>query len=136
MIYLNDKIVAYLTVNNIPFTSKNYTTAQPDGQPDQIIYWDKSILGNEPTETQLEEAYSIWEGQQISVKNKTTASQLLSETDWTSNSTISDPQYSNPYLGNQDEFLAYRSQIRQIAVNPPTTLVTFPEQPKKVWVNV
>lgn len=74
--------------------------------------------------------------EEIQQQNKTTASQLLADTDWTATVDINNPQYSNPYLGNQDAFLAYRSQVRQIAVNPPTTPAVFPELPQEVWVNV
>lgn len=69
-------------------------------------------------------------------ENKTNASALLSQTDWTATVDISNPQYSNPYLGNQDAFLAYRSQVRQIAVNPPITPAEFPAIPQEVWISV
>ena len=68
-----------------------------------------------------------------SAQNKAQAESLLQETDWTATIDIADPAYSNPYLMNQDEFLAYRSQVRAIAVNPPTTLVMFPEKPQEIW---
>lgn len=70
-----------------------------------------------------------------SEENKQQAIALLQETDWTATVDISDPQYSDPYLVNQDEFLAYRSNVRKIAVNPPTTPAVFPEQPKDIWSN-
>lgn len=136
MASLNDKIIAYLTVNNIPFTSDDYMTGQPEGEADQILYWNTEALGPEPTEAQLDEAYPIWEGEQIAAENKTQAEQLLQATDWTATVDINNPQYSNPYLGNQDAFLQYRSQVRAIAVNPPTTPATFPEVPQEVWVTV
>ena len=68
--------------------------------------------------------------------NKQQAEQLLQQTDWTATVDIADPQYSNPYLGNQAEFLAYRSAVRQIAVNPPVTVETWPVKPEEVWVAV
>lgn len=68
--------------------------------------------------------------------NKEQAQQLLQQTDWTATVDISNPQYSNPYLGNQDAFLAYRSQVRQIAVNPPETPAVFPVKPDEIWVTV
>lgn len=72
--------------------------------------------------------------QDIQAENKQEASQLLTATDWTATVDISNPQYSNPYLMNQDAFLSYRSQVRQIAVNPPTTPVTdWPVKPTEVW---
>lgn len=72
--------------------------------------------------------------EEIQAQNKSEASQLLSATDWTATVDISNPQYSNPYLMNQDDFLAYRSAVRAIAVNPPTTPVTvWPTLPTEQW---
>lgn len=71
--------------------------------------------------------------QEIQAQNKTQATTLLSQTDWTATVDISNPQYSNPYLTNQDAFLTYRSAVRNIAVNPPTTPAIFPEQPVATW---
>jgi hypothetical protein len=65
--------------------------------------------------------------------NKTNATTLLQQTDWTATLDITNPQYSNPYLTNQPEFLSYRSTVRQIAVNPPSTEATFPPQPVATW---
>jgi len=56
---------------------------------------------------------------------KTTAQQLLQDTDWTSIGDVGDPTKSNPYLVNQSEFIAYRSTVRNYAVNP----VEFPDWP-------
>lgn len=67
--------------------------------------------------------------------NKNQAVTLLQETDWAATVDITNPEYSNPYLTNQNEFLAYRSAVRQIAVNPPTTEAVFPIQPKAIWSN-
>lgn len=136
MISLNDKIVAYLSVNNIPFSASDYLCTQTGDEPEIIAYWNEDALGAEPSQEQLDEAYPIYEGQQIAAQNKSQAMSLLSATDWTATVDISNPQYSNPYLGNQDAFLAYRSQVRQIAVNPPTTPVEFPATPQEVWVSV
>lgn len=73
---------------------------------------------------------------QIRMENKRQAMSLLQSTDWTATMDIADPNYSNPYLTNQIEFLTYRSQIRDIAVNPPDTLVTeWPETPIEIWSN-
>jgi hypothetical protein len=72
----------------------------------------------------------------IQAQNKQQATALLQATDWTCTVDINNPQYSNPYLANQDEFLTYRSQVRQVAVNPPIDPVTFPPQPDEVWASV
>lgn len=73
--------------------------------------------------------------EQIKQQNKINAVDLLQQTDWTCTVDITNPEYSNPYLMNQDEFLNYRSQIRAIAVNPPTTPAVFPDQPQPIWSN-
>lgn len=74
--------------------------------------------------------------EEIMEQNKSTAASLLARTDWTCTVDINNPQYSNPYLGNQEAFLEYRSQVRAIAVNPPTTPAVFPEVPQEVWISV
>lgn len=68
-----------------------------------------------------------------SAQNKEQATTLLQQTDWTCTVDINNPQHSNPYLTNQDEFLSYRSQVRQIAINPPSEPATFPTVPTEVW---
>ena len=130
---LNTQIIAYLTVNNIAFTANDYTTGIPDDGVNQILYWNTDKLGAEPTQAQLDAAWPIYEGQQIADQNKTTATSLLQATDWTCTVDITNPEYSNPYLVNQAEFLSYRSTVRAIAVNPPTTPVVFPQEPQEVW---
>lgn len=65
--------------------------------------------------------------------NKIQAESLLSETDFTQYADVIDPAYP-PYLTNSDEFKTYRNQIRIIALNPPTTLITdWPIKPENVW---
>lgn len=72
--------------------------------------------------------------EEIQAQNKAEAVTRLQATDWSATVDIADPQYSNPYLINQDAFLAYRSQVRAIAVNPPTTVVDpWPVEPAAVW---
>ena len=66
---------------------------------------------------------------------KNQASKLLYQTDWTSIPDVADPAVSNPYLTNQAEFLAYRSQIRQLAVNPVANPV-WPTIPTAQWGTV
>jgi len=65
-------------------------------------------------------------------ENKNKAAQLLQQTDWTVIPDVSDPLQSNPYLTNQAEFVAYRNQLRGIAVNPPAVAV-FPTIPVEIW---
>jgi len=134
---LNDEVIAYFQVNKIAYASSWYTISA--GPPEQITYWNTAQLGPQPSQDQLNAAYAIWLQEQaaanaiIQEQNKTQASALLSATDWTSIPDVANPSSSNPYLLNQSEFLAWRSQIRAIAVNPPTTPATFPTQPTEKW---
>jgi hypothetical protein len=65
--------------------------------------------------------------------NKNRAEMLLQQTDWTATVDVSDPNYSNPYLSNQLDFLNYRNEIRKIAINPPYEQYDFPLLPKEIW---
>ena len=65
--------------------------------------------------------------------NKANGITLLQQTDWAATVDIANPQYSNPYLTNQNDFLSYRSLIRSIVVNPPDTEATFPTVPTSTW---
>ena len=71
---------------------------------------------------------------ELAANNKTKATTLLQQTDWTAIPDVADPLKSNPYLMNQADFVAYRSTIRGIAVNPTFDAV-FPEMPAEVWSN-
>lgn len=68
----------------------------------------------------------------LTQQNKQQAISLLSQTDWTAIPDVGDPLKSNPYLVNQAEFVAYRSTVRGIAVNPTFDAV-FPELPTEQW---
>jgi hypothetical protein len=63
---------------------------------------------------------------------KQTAQSILSSTDWTSIADVGDPTKANPYLVNQAEFIAYRSTVRNLAVNPIVDPV-FPTAPTEEW---
>jgi len=62
---------------------------------------------------------------------KKQASTLLYETDWTTIPDVADPA-NTPYLTNQAEFIAWRSQVRALAVNPVVDPV-FPTKPTEIW---
>ena len=82
----------------------------------------ENVTGNwplPPTEDELKESC------------KGTASFLLQQTDWTTIPDIALPE-NNPYLTNQQEFIAYRNVIRNYAVNPVADPV-WPTQPTEQW---
>ena len=58
-------------------------------------------------------------------QNKIEASLKLSETNWT--------QLPDVPLLNRQDFIVYRDLLREIAINPPDTDVTWPVKPTAVW---
>ena len=62
---------------------------------------------------------------------KAQARQILYDTDWTTIPDVANPS-NNPYLMNQDEFIAYRNIVRGYAVNPVTD-PDFPTAPTEQW---
>lgn len=71
------------------------------------------------------------------VFNKQQAKDLLLQTDWTTIADVGNPQTANPYLANQSEFIAWRSQVRAIAVTPVAgTLPILEEMPQEDWQTV
>jgi len=74
--------------------------------------------------------------EQIQAQNEKTAIELLDSTDWATIPDVSNPSLSNPYLVNSAAFIAFRNQVRPIAINPPTTPVTFTTAPKPEWASV
>lgn len=73
------------------------------------------------------------QAQQIPLQTcKQQASGRLYATDWTTIADVANPAMSNPYLLNQAEFIAYRSQVRALAVNPVVD-PTFPPVPTPQW---
>ena len=65
-------------------------------------------------------------------QNKATASALLTATDWTTIPDVANP-INNPYLANQDAFIAYRSEVRKIAVNPVAGNLVWATPPTEDW---
>jgi len=63
MASLNDTIIAYLTINNIAFNVGDYQTGYPEGEADQVLNWNTAKLGAQPTQEQLDTAYTTHQAQ-------------------------------------------------------------------------
>lgn len=63
---------------------------------------------------------------------KQEAEKRLAETDWVNNPDVYDAA-NTPHMTNRDEFLAYRVQIRGLAVTPIEGEIAWPTEPKAVW---
>lgn len=66
-------------------------------------------------------------------QNKATAVGILDSTDWITIADVINPTNS-PCLGNQAEFIAYRNEIRKIAVNPVSGDLVWTTKPMSVWL--
>ena len=64
--------------------------------------------------------------------NKATASSLLAGTDWTTIPDVANP-INDPYLANQSAFIAYRNEVRKIAVNPVAGNLIWATPPTEDW---
>jgi hypothetical protein len=95
----------------------------------EITVWDSP----EPQPTNVEIEIKLIElNAQVPLANcKTQARQILYETDWTTIPDVANPK-NNPYLMNQDEFIAYRNTVRGYAVNPVAN-PDFPTAPTEQW---
>lgn len=64
-------------------------------------------------------------GLSISEQNKLKAQQLLIKTDWT--------QLADVPLLNKEEYAAYRQQLRDIILNPTSTVIQWSIEPISMW---
>lgn len=67
---LNQKIIAYLSVNNISYIISDYQTIQPNDEQEQINIWNIEKLGPQPTQEQLDAAWNIKLAQDAAVAYK------------------------------------------------------------------
>ena len=65
-------------------------------------------------------------------ENKAEAERRLAATDWVNQPDVYDPE-NTPHLTNRDVFIAYRSKIRAIAMNPVDGNFEWPTEPTAVW---
>ncbi len=86
-----------------------------------------------PTQAELDALWIPTQEADSKAANKATASSLLAGTDWTTIADIGLPT-ANPRLSNQDQFIAYRQVIRQIAVYPPAGEIVWATPPTEVWL--
>lgn len=71
--------------------------------------------------------------EEIQEQNKQQATAQLQATDWVELSDVSNPTLT-PHLVNKPAFTAYRSELRAVAVNPPSTVVDpWPVKPDEQW---
>lgn len=98
--------------------------AYDETDPSQIPYMEEAInkglievTGNYPTEKMKKDDCKLQ------------AEAFLQQTDW---SVLPDVTVGSVKLANQQAFVAYRNQLRELAVNPVVDPV-FPTEPQPVW---
>lgn len=67
-------------------------------------------------------------------QNKLKAISLLRKTDWVNQPDVQDSNIT-PHLLNAQEFIAYRIEIRKIAINPVEGNLNWPTLPSAQWSN-
>lgn len=84
-------------------------------------------------DSSVDQRPSVTEEQETVVKQsvKDYAHQLLLETDWVENPSVSNSSLE-VYLTNKNDFDTYRLALRMLAVNP-TISPTWPIKPKATW---
>jgi len=85
-----------------------------------------------PTEAAVNAEIATLTAEQPFDDCKQKASELLYETDWTTIPDVADSTKSDPYLLNPNDFVAYRSNVRKLAVNPVAN-PTWPIKPNAQW---
>ena len=119
-------MIDYILILTVNFAGKAWAM---NGNLYSTLEWfDES---QKPTQAELD---ALWPSTQETIAKKsckTQASELLYETDWTTIPDVANPA-NNPYLTNQQEFIAYRNIIRGYAVNPVVDPV-WPTPPAEQW---
>jgi hypothetical protein len=97
-------------------TPQENIDALPDWANNAMQAWTVASMPVDPTPEQIQAA------------NSAQAQFLLLSSDFT--------QLPDVNLTNKADWATYRSQVRAIASNPPTTIATFPAEPPLNWAAV
>jgi len=118
---IENEVVVNAIIADADFAEQNGYVLMPDGVAIGWRYIDGEFLPPLPTD--------------YAQQNKAKAEQLLQSSDWVELPSVSNPA-NTPHLVNVNEFLAYRSALRSIAVNPPSEPAVFPAKPEESWSSV
>lgn len=119
-------MISYSTILTVNYPNDEWSL---DGEDYATLEWYSDTP--KPTQEELDALAPATEEEQAKSVCKQTASQLLYKTDWTTIPDVANPA-NNPYLTNQDEFIAYRNIVRGYAVNPVAN-PDFPTAPTEQW---
>lgn len=120
-----------LTSKPYDFNTQKLVSVPPYFDNVDDLHWVCTVVVEDLTPEEIEQR-----NQFLRQTNKIKAKQLLAETDWTATMDVSNPEYRNPYLENQDDFLFYRNDLFKIVLNPPIVVEAWPTKPSENWVTV
>lgn len=109
--------------------SPNSEFSLDDNDLNTLVWFNDSIP--RPTNEEIEAEAQWLENQAPLDECKAKAKQLLSETDWVEIPSVTNTDIT-PHLLNANEFIAYRSQLRELVVRPIANPV-FPVAPQEQW---
>jgi hypothetical protein len=119
-------MIDYSLILVINYTGKQWSIGETY---DSLLWLDETP---KPTQEELDALWPSAEETQAKNACSTKAKAILQATDWTSIADVGDPTKSNPYLANQAAFIAYRSTVRNYAINPVENPV-WPTAPTEQW---
>lgn len=119
-------MIDYIKILEVQFANDKW---EINGDAYDGIVWKSSTP--KPSQAEMDALWIPTQEYYAKQDCKRQASQLLYATDWTTIPDVADPAQT-PHLTNQAEFIAWRSQIRALAVNPIIDPV-FPPAPEAVW---
>jgi hypothetical protein len=110
--------------------NNNFITALYQLYPQVVVTRGDEAFDADGNQVQYDAVAVQKDADKITCKQQAVA--LLQATDWTTIPDVANPSASNPYLMNQGAFIAWRSQVRALAINPVANPV-FPVQPTEQW---
>lgn len=115
---------------NMPDAGIEYNVSE--GKPTLI----DGIWTQKWTRTKVSDDVLALRQDQLKTAIKSKAISLLAETDWAAISSVSNPDETNPYLDNRQEYLDYRNALRKIVFDTPVTVDQWPTKPNSIWKTV
>ena len=123
---LNEKILAYFYVNNVPassYKSKYLTGVHNDG-PEEILQWNTEVLGDIPSQEMLDAAKAQFDLEVKAQDVRKNRSKLLADTDWVV------IMHTEKGTNIPMEWEIYRQALRDVPEQPGFPFdVTWPEKP-------
>jgi hypothetical protein len=120
MVALNDKIVAYLTLEGISFGAEDFATGHATGELDKVLRWNEATLGFLPSEEILDQSHEAYSSLQQWDAVRSDRNARLAACDWTQ---VADAPV------DQVAWATYRQALRDVPAQPDPFNIVWPEAP-------